>query len=191
MIEEALSFTQQALNQYLMMTFGNRDRNVVINHVVNDDNSIPLTNQNKIVLSLINVENETTKPFYNRYHQQSDGSISNINPTEKFNLDLLITAIYQDYSEALKFLSSTIKFFQIHSSVSIRSFSFFPDQLEKLEYELVKMNFDKMFNLWSSMGAKYKPSMVYKIKLINIQGDEVITYQESVRQTAQSMLPNG
>lgn len=190
MIEEALQFTQKALNQYLVNRFGNGSKNVAINNIIDEDNSIPITNQNKMVLSLINIESESAKPFYNRKHNLNNGYFTNINPPERFNLDLLITANYKDYKEALKFLSATITFFQIHSSVGVRSFSFFPGELERLDYELIKMNFDKMFNLWSAIGAKYKPSVVYKIRMLSIQGDEVISFEPAIKQTSENVYPN-
>jgi hypothetical protein len=190
MIEEALSFTQRALNQFLMNRFDTQSKSVVINNVVDDDNAVPLVNQNKMVLSLINIESETSKPFTNRNHNLNNGYYTNINPPERFNLDLLVTANYQDYLEALKFLNSTILFFQIFSSVDVKSFSFFPSALEKLEFELVKMNFDKMFNLWSAMGAKYKPSMVYKIRLVTIQGGDLIAFKDAITQTSENVYPD-
>ena len=191
MIEEALLFTQQSLNQFLMNRFGNRDKNVVLNVVVDDDNSTPMINQNKMVISLINIENESSRPYYNKPQYTPNGSYTHVNPTERFNLDILITSNFQDYSETLKFLNGTLTFFQVNSTMSNQSHSFFPDALEKLHFELVKMNFDQMHSLWSAMGAKYRPSMVYKMRLISIQGEEVTTYNELVREVIENVVPNG
>ena len=61
MINEALQFIVQALNQALKNNFHADEDLVVMNNVIQTDGTIPLINQNKIVLSLINIEKETNK----------------------------------------------------------------------------------------------------------------------------------
>ena len=111
MIEQALVFTKNILDQYLQNKYGIADSIVLINHVINSGGSIPQQNQNKVVISLINIEQETNQPFYNRKNQLPNGNYVNSTPDDRFNLDLLITAMFDDYKETLKFLTSSLSSF--------------------------------------------------------------------------------
>ncbi|MCX2494516.1 DUF4255 domain-containing protein [Pedobacter sp. PF22-3] len=172
MINEALQFTCDTLDQFLKNRFGLDEPKVIKNTLIDSNGSIPVVNQNKIVISLINVEKETTKPFNVRNHQLNNGSYANVNPAERFNLDVLISANFDDYSETLKFLNAVILFFQVNAVLSANSSSSIPKGLNKLEFDIEKLNYQEMNNLWSAMGAKYQPSVIYKMRLITIQGFE-------------------
>ncbi|HET6991755.1 MAG TPA: DUF4255 domain-containing protein, partial [Bacteroidia bacterium] len=143
------------------------------NNIIDSDGTIPTINQNKVVISLINVEKETNKPFYGRNQKMSNGNYSDINPYERYNLDLLISSNFDDYSETLKFLNSSILFFQMHPGVDSSVFSNIPPGITKLEFDIEKITYHQMHSLWTAMGAKYQPSVIYKLRLVTIQGNEM------------------
>jgi len=172
MINKALQFTNDVLDQFLKNRFLLDESKVVLNNLIEGNGSIPHINQNKIVISLINVEKETAKPFHVRNNKLVNGSYADINPAERYNLDILISANFDDYSEALRFLSSALFFFQVHSTIDASTSSAIPAGLTKLEFEIEKINYQQMQGLWTAMGAKYQPSVIYKMRLITIQGNE-------------------
>jgi len=174
MIEQALVFTKNIFDQYLQNKYGIADSIVLINHVINSGGSIPQQNQNKVVISLINIEQETNQPFYNRKNQLPNGNYVNSTPDDRFNLDLLITAMFDDYKETLKFLNASIMFFQAHQSVNSNSHTNLPEGINKLSFILEQLKYSEMHSLWTSLGAKYTPSVVYKMKLIDIQANELV-----------------
>jgi hypothetical protein len=171
MIQQSLLFVSTVLNQALKLTFDVKETLVIINNVIQSDGTVPAINKNKIVLSLINIEKETAKPFYNRNQQLSNGNYADVNPSERFNLDLLITSNFEDYAETLKYLTAVIAFFQSHVSITANSNSNIPLGISKLEFDIEKISFFQMHQLWSAMGAKYRPSVIYKMRLITIEGD--------------------
>jgi hypothetical protein len=172
MINKALQFTGEVLNQFLKRKFSLDENKVILNNLVEANGAVPLGNQNKVVISLINIEKETAKPFYVRTRKTNDGSFADINPTERYNLDMLISSNFSNYSETLKFLNAVIGFFQVNTSIDVHSMPSIPEDLSKLEFELEKMTFHQMQSLWTAMGAKYQPSVIYKMKLVTIQGEE-------------------
>jgi hypothetical protein len=172
MINKALQFTSDTLNQFLKNRFTLDETKVILNKLIDSNGQIPAINQNKVVISLINIERETTKAYNIRNHQVSDGSFININPAERFNIDILISANFDDYSETLKFLNAVILFFQINTSLSVNTSSAIPKGLDKLEFDIEKLTYQQMNNLWTAMGAKYQPSVIYKMRLLTIQGFE-------------------
>lgn len=172
MIGKALKFTRDVLDQFLKNRFGLDENIVVLNNVVDSTGASPTANQNKVVISLINIEKETARPFYVKNQRVSNGSYSDISPSEKYNLDLLISANFDDYQETLKFLSAVIMFFQINLCLDSGSSSSMPAGMSRLEYDIEKLSYHQMHSLWTAMGAKYQPSVIYKTRLITIQGNE-------------------
>lgn len=172
MISKALQFTGEVLGQFLRNRFGMEENKVMLNNLIEANGTLPPGNQNKVVISLINIEKETAKPFYIRNKQLPDGSYADINPSERYNLDILISSNFEKYSETLKFLDEVILFFQIYQCIDGSSFSAIPAGLNKLEFEIEKVTYYQMQNLWTAMGAKYQPSVIYKLRLVTVQGNE-------------------
>jgi hypothetical protein len=172
MISKALQFSKDILDQFLKNRFGLDESKVLLNNLIDSDGSIPSINKNKVVMSLINVEKETNKQFYGRNKKIANGNYSEIQPYERYNLDMLVSSNFDDYSETLKFLNASILFFQIHPAVDSSSFSGIPKGLHKLEFDIEKISYHQMHSLWTAMGAKYQPSVIYKIRLVTIQGNE-------------------
>ena len=187
MIKKALRFTNDSLDQYLKNRFGLDEGKVHLNTIINPDGSIPQINQNKVVISLINIEKETLRPFYSHNQKLSNGQFSDVNPSEKYNLDILLTSNFDDYDETLKFLNSAIQFFQVNNVMDSNTSSVFTSELTKLEYEIEKISYHEMHNLWSAMGAKYQPSVIYKVRLITIQANETEGFVTAVNQTSNTV----
>ncbi len=190
MLDKALQFTSTVLNQFLKVTFSLNENKVVINNLISPNGDIPEGNKNKMVLSLLNIEQETNKQFYGRNQQLEDGSFKNVNPAERFNLDLLFSSNFQDYSETLKFLNATIQFFQANSTMDRQRYSNLPEGIDRLNFDIEKISYHEMHSLWSAMGAKYQPSVIYKMRLVSIQADETIQTIPSVTGTNNNTLPN-
>lgn len=180
MIYKALQFTSNLIDQFLKNTFSLDESKVVLNNLIDSDGSIPKNNQNKVVLSLINIEKETTRAFNTRNHQLGNGSYVNLNPEERFNVDILLSANFDDYSEALKFINAIIIFFQVNTSLSASNSSVIPKGINKLEFDIEKLNYQQMHSLWTAMGAKYQPSVIYKMRLLTLQGFESNGFAASV-----------
>ena len=49
----------------------------------------------------------------------------------------------------------------------------FPATLEKLTFEMVNMNFEELNNLWGVLGGAYFPSIVYKVRMVKVQLDDI------------------
>lgn len=180
MISKAMQFTRDTLDQFLRNKFSLDESKVLLNALIEANGSVPQINQNKVVISLINLEKETLKPFYVRNQKTAGGSYSEVNPAERYNLMLLISSNFDDYSETLKFLNAIIQFFQINPTLDSGSSSAMPVGLTKLEFEIEKITYHQMQGLWTAMGARYQPSVIYKTRLITIQGEETDGFTPAV-----------
>jgi len=174
MIEKALQFTGKALNQFVKKKFGLDEDVVKINPIIDQNGVVPAENQNKIIISLIHVEQDNTQQFYNRNQKLENGNYQRTSKTHRYNLFTLITPNFDNYIEAIKFLDASIQFFQINEMIDATKNAAIPPELGKLEYEFQKgENYMQMQNLWTALGAKYQPSVIYKVRLVTILSDEV------------------
>ncbi|MEP1489565.1 MAG: Pvc16 family protein [Algibacter sp.] len=184
MIAKALQFTRNSLNQFIKNKFGLSDDIVVVNKIIDQNGSVPLENQNKVVISLIHLDQETVKPFYNKQKMVQGGNYENKPLGERYNLYLLISPNFDDYNETLKFLNASVQFFQINGMLDASSFSDMPKGITRIEFEFEKGDsYLQMHNLWSALGAKYQPSAIYKMKLISITSDEVKGFNTAISTT--------
>jgi hypothetical protein len=184
MLDKALQFTSSILNQYLRNNYGLSDDVVTINNVITPSGDIPEENKNKIVISLLNIEQETNKQFYGRMQPLPSGNYADINPSDRYNLDVLFSANFQNYSETLKFLNGTLQFFQANNSIDRVRYSSMPKGINRLDYDVEKLTYHQMHSLWSAMGAKYQPSVIYKLRLIHIQNGEALSIVTSVNEAS-------
>lgn len=189
MISTALKFSSQSLNQFLKNSMELDEDKVVLNNLIENNGELPQSNQNKVVVSLINIEQETARPYRNRTIPLNNGNYADVSLSERYNLYVLISSNFDDYEETLKFLDAVILFFQINPCLDSRNFSNIPAGLTKVEFDIEKIAYHQMHSLWTAMGAKYQPSVVYKMRLVTIQGNETITFNTAVSQTSNSVTP--
>ncbi|WP_158992480.1 DUF4255 domain-containing protein [Mucilaginibacter sp. L196] len=189
MIAQAMQFMNSSLDQFLRNRFGLDESKVVLNNLIESNGSIPTINQNKLVISLINVEKETNKAFYNHNRKLTNGNFSDVSPSERYNLIVLVSSNFDDYSETLKFLNAAILYFQANTVLDAQTSSNIPAGLHKLEFEVEKISYHQMQGLWTAMGAKYQPSIIYKMRLITIQANETEGFIPAVLQYSTTINP--
>ena len=174
MINISLEYVRKVLDQYLKTKLGLEDSIVVLNNLTDANGGTPQKNQNKLVLTLVNLEYETNKQFYGGDRWES-GQVSKYNPPVLFNLDVLISSNFDDYGESLKFLTATIGFFQENMSFSRASNPSLPNGISALQFEIENTPSNKTHNLWTALGAKYIPSITYKIRHVRIESENIKT----------------
>lgn len=173
MLNLALSSIKNHLNEFLVNRLDLDDEVVHVNRLINQNGESGLKNQNKVLLTLINLEQEANSQFYNR--PVKDGrDVHKLNPPMYFNLNLLCVSNFDSYDESLKFLNEILSFFQTHLSIDVESSDEFNIH-EKLSIEIDPQSYSDMHSLWNSMGAKYQPSLVFKVRHITIQENNVIS----------------
>ncbi|WP_093667422.1 Pvc16 family protein [Tenacibaculum sp. MAR_2009_124] len=189
MIASALRYTKLTFDQFLKSNFGLNDSIVALDRIIDQNGAVPLEVKNKVVLTLIHVEQETVKPFYSRNRSLDNGKFEHTSSEEKYNLFLLVSSCFDDYEETLKFLDSSIQFFQTYGTIDKSVNSLIPEGIKKLEFEFQTGNdYLQMHNLWSALGAKYQPSVIYKMKLITIGGKEIKEFISGVNQSSNTIV---
>lgn len=172
MIHQVVPVIVEELTEFLQSRFGISEDQVVLGNVVNQDGSIAVEG-NKLVVSLCNIGRDGSKGV--GQHFEATGST---NPPVYINLYLIFSAVFnssninnQDYIEALKIISGVIGFFQGRNVFDHQNTPDMPDGANRVTLEIENIEFRELVNLWSLFGAKYTPSVVYRLRTLNMDED--------------------
>lgn len=173
MISKALTFTSNFLNKEIKMNYGIDEDRVIVSSLINPDGSVSDNIENKIIISVINLEHETTVKSLNNYVSGNQNNFGKVAPPVYLNLYLLVSANYDsgNYLEALKMLSSVIGIFQSNTYFTKQLHPEMPAPLDKLTFEIYNLPINELSHIWSGIGAKYVPSILYKVRMITMQED--------------------
>jgi hypothetical protein len=186
MIDKALEFLVGELNTFLGGRFPVRsEQHVVLANMSSPDSDAARKIENKVVLSLVNLERENAAPTLPGAGTRRGGG-----PALHLNLYVLVAASYAgNYPQALALLSSVLGFFQGRQSFTQENSAAMPAELARLNIELVSQSMTEVNNLWAILGAKFMPSALYRIRMLSIDQDwlkapvpEVLDVQTRVRQ---------
>ena len=188
MIYTALSYVVQELNRFLMRRFLQQDTRAILSSILDETGAVPEENQNKIIVSLVNLEHETNHQ-YAQYQKLENGQVNAQNLPYNFNLDVLVTALFNNYGEALKFLSETVYFFQAKHLFTSENSPGLDPRIQKLSFEIIKLNYHETHSLWTALGAKYQPSVMFKVRMLSFQSNELDSLDPPISGLASDSTP--
>ena len=189
MIHVALSVLKEKLNEYFKMV-GSLDEEIVQFIDSNSNDPVSFTND-KVTPFLINVSED--RKFRNPELFSGvvqDGIRTQIYPEIRIELLVLFVSKFGDYNQALKFLSSLIKFFQANQVFTPKnSPALSGENIENLVLELISLPLEEQNQVWHSLSTSYLPSVLYRIRLVAFTDDQNIEFAgESSADVA--MTPN-
>lgn len=169
MLEQAMSFLAAQLNAYLVSRFPGHPEIAVASGLCTPDGTLSPDIQNKMVITLINVERETVVALSNFTPTNGNGYARG-NPPLYLNLYVLVSASFpSQYATALQLLGRTLGYFQGNPNFDAQNSVNFPTSMNKLSVELVNLNLTELSTLWSTLGVDYMPSVLYKIRMLSLQ----------------------
>ncbi|MCC5946176.1 MAG: DUF4255 domain-containing protein [Bernardetiaceae bacterium] len=173
MIYAAFSTIADELNSFFKSRFGQTEDLVLISNIVNQDGSTAIPEENKVVLTLTNLERETLTSV-----NRTTGGNRSIN----INIYVLMTAYFTgtNYPEALKFVSAIISHFQANAVLTHQNTPDLDPDIHKLVFEIVNLDMQALSHVWGMLGSKYMPSVLYKVRMV--------TFQEGVITTPVSLI---
>jgi hypothetical protein len=182
MIHQILPVVIEELNEYLKSKFNAIEDKVVLSGIIDQDGSLAIEGSNKIIATLVFIDREVTAKS-NVSSQLSGSQYIEFSPPVNINLTILFSAMFNKnhYIESLKYISGVIYFFQ-------NKFLFNPQNTPKLGKNIDKLHFDlltippqELMNIYSMLGAKYTPSVIYKIKMLTFSQDNIINEIPAIR----------
>lgn len=175
MIDVTLTYIRDLLNQHLKNNFTLTENKVVLSNLVENDGSSSRDVEDKVVLFLIQLDEETSLKNASGRGSITGGAFAERNTPLFLNLHIFFCTNFrgQNYIEGLNYLSAIVRFFQQNRTLTPPASLGFSKSIEKLSFELCKLDYDQMSNIWSSIGSKLLPSVIYKVRIV-VMGDSPI-----------------
>lgn len=138
-----------------------------ISEIVNDPNNNGVNAD--VIISLINIEENRISSDQHNYIRK-DGGIIMKNPAIHLYLTILITSVRRAgaYGMSLQDLQNVIGVFQkkfVFDHVNTPTLN---ANIEKLILDMVSLNLQQLHEIWSVLGGRYFPSVVYRMRMVTI-----------------------
>lgn len=176
MIQETLKFLMDELSEYLSSKLGTTtEERIVLGNVARIGDAEGNGNgalAGKIVISLVNIEEDRVSKVQEHY-RKTDTGIEYKNPPILLNVYVLFTINRTSYTDCMTWLSHIIAFFQKNAVFTPDNFPSLDARIKKLVAELYTLSFEQINHLWGTLGGKYMPSVMYKIRQLTIDEQHV------------------
>ncbi|MCI4668274.1 MAG: DUF4255 domain-containing protein [Bacteroidia bacterium] len=179
MIDKAIGCIQAELNAHIKRKFQLPDPPRVVTSMLVDLDGKPAIEgeKNKLIVVLAGIEETRFKGVApTPIRKSGDADIGFKSAPIYLTLYVLIASYFKssEMMESLKFLSAAIGFFQSKPVFDRNNSPKLVDgPIDKLILEMEKQSFHEKSHLWGMMGAKYMPSVLYKVRLLTIQEDQM------------------
>lgn len=181
MINEVLTILKDRLNDKKGLEDILGDIAVVDDIAKHDDDTSGL--DNKVVITLLNVEEESTLKNRSRYNKvvvsetptQYDMKMES--PPAYLNLYVMISAHRATYANALANIAKVIEVFQKDNVLEYLDPKDERENDFKFRIELHTIPFEQLSYIWGLLGGKVMPSVLYKISVIKIVAKDVTSIE--------------
>ncbi|MEY2632022.1 MAG: hypothetical protein RIR00_676 [Pseudomonadota bacterium] len=182
MLHAALTLLASQLNQQLLRTMQLQEEVAVVANLAEADGSVCTTVNNKLALTLTSIAKDTTPA-----NKLPPGMTQHSAPPLHLNLFVMLSAHFSgsNYPEALKLLSAAIQFFQQKPVFTHQNTPDLDPRIDKLVLDIENLSVQDQASLWGSIGNKYQPSVLYKIRMVTFDG------QAPNRSTPRITAPGG
>ena len=185
MIYQSLIFLAEQLNAYLKTTDGNAGladnftklKNVA--HLTEDE----IKNLDNVLITLVNISEEFTMKNNPNYVIEA-GRANYRNAPLNLNLYVLFSAcVTSSYEKSLIYLSHIVTFFQGKNTFTTQNS---PTQKDMGDFRLIldiySPTFEQANYLWSTLGGKQFPYVLYRVRLVEIFMDKVTESRGVIKQ---------
>lgn len=122
----------------------------------------------KVLVTLVNIEEEYTLSNQ-KYTRRINNQLIKKEPPIVLNLYLLISFGFDNYNNKLFQQTRTLEFFQKNKTFTTEVYPELKSQeIDKLVFKLFTLDMEQLNDLWSMMGGKFYPSLLYKIRLLEV-----------------------
>ncbi|MEG1565095.1 MAG: DUF4255 domain-containing protein [Bacteroides sp.] len=171
MIKRILTYYAERLEEYLSRHHHQPEGLVMVGLIGAAGEESP----NKVVVSLVNLEKETSGDM--SYMQRSGSGFVGKGLPLMMNMHIMLAAVYDGkrYAEALSVLSETLEFIQSAPRFSLDGGSY--------TIEVVPMSTMDLHNIWTTMGGQYYPSVICKVRGLSIDSSAIVSGSSPARKT--------
>ncbi|MEY8199860.1 MAG: DUF4255 domain-containing protein [Colwellia sp.] len=173
MIDQALIVIRDALRQFirLKLQVEQIEEKVVLTSMI-DQSGQPTLANNALGLALYRiVEDRESESEYRPTLSASE--FEQRRPPVIISLEFVIAANFNDYSESLKYISAAIAFFQSQNYFDQRSNPQMAADMRPFSVALYTQSVSDHNHAWGLFGGRYMPSVMYHLRSIDIQEQQI------------------
>jgi hypothetical protein len=173
MIDAALSQVASQLNNALRRSFQLGEELVVVSSLHEPDGGVAANINNKIAVFLVNIERDTT-PSPRSRPGAGEGRHARQPQPVSLNLMVMFAANFSasNYTEALKFISSTIAHFQSWPVLDHQNTPDLDPRIDKLTLDIENLSVSDLSNLWGLFSGRYLPSVLYRMRMVTFDAGQ-------------------
>jgi len=171
MLDVASNFLVKELNTFMLARSGGAFGSALLSRVADDTGKWAIPDD-QIGVALVNIEEERAVRSQLPQAAYSNGRQVLLEPDVKLNLYLLFAAKFKQYDQGLRQLAQVLAFFQSHPVFTPERYPALDPRVEKLGVDLITLTFDQLNQLWTFVGTKQLPSLVYRARLVAVQDAE-------------------
>lgn len=171
MIDQVLTVIVGFLNDHI----GTMAPDVVLGNLSMTDSSVDDGTKinDSVVVSVVNIQQESTLRNLpaNRQIMDANGQPRGVarNPPLLLNVFVLIGANKSQYDVGLQRISQVLGFFQANPIFTGVEIPALPEMgVDRIIFDLHSTSFEELNQIWSIMGGKYIPSVIYKMRMAYI-----------------------
>ncbi|WP_018970912.1 DUF4255 domain-containing protein [Rubritalea marina] len=186
MIGNLLAYVAEDLNRYICRQQGLQEdeRKVLLSYVVDQDGSIATNEQNVVLVTLVDLALDPLA-YSQRMQPIPGGGVTEEIQYNSLHVNVMV--LFSAYfkgdraKDALNYLTLILQFFQSKSSFTRANSPGLPDGIERLEFSMEPLDFHAQNHMWGILGAKYMPSVVYKLRMISFFDEQDPEYEGPIR----------
>lgn len=193
MIDRALSFLATRLNENLRTTFGVAEDLAVAQSPVGPDGGVPADARNRLILFLVCLAQDNMARGMKPRSPVTEGRFAVKQAPVHLSADFIMAACFEaaNYLEALKILSSGIRFFQANPTFNPVNSPDLDPGIDHLSLEIGNMGSDEASQTWGMFGGRYLPSIRYRMRTITIDANALAAEDMAIIDPNSGILPAG
>ncbi len=177
MLYQALEIVREQVADYINRSSLGADKVVLdsIAHFIDNPNNDNQALDNKVILSLLSLQEETALKNQRNMRFQNGSPVYTNNPVN-IHAYILFTCNRSDYAFSLRSLAAIIEFFQgkkifnHKNTVFSRNTEVMRDVKEfSFTLDLYTPTFEELNYIWSMHGGKAYPAALYKLNLLSLE----------------------
>lgn len=164
MIQKILTYYAEQLDEYLSVYHHRPEGMATVGQIGGSAEERP----NKMVVSLLNVERETSGGISAPVQRTGEGYVR-LQPPLQLNLNVMLAAVFDErqYAASLSVLTDTLRFIQSTPRFTVEGTDY--------TIEIVSLSPQDLNNVWTLLGGQYHPSVVCKIRRLTLDAGEIGT----------------
>jgi hypothetical protein len=165
------------------------DRKVVLTSLMDLNGTVSVKEDNVLILSLVNMQQDSVAGGTNHRYSTPQVSVAQ-SPPIYLNLYLLLGVYFkaEQVRDGMDTLSIAIAYLQGKPLWNVQNTPDLSNGVERLIFEMESLDFHQQSHLWGSIGAKYIPSVVYKMRMMIIDDGAIDQIIPVVKETGGSGL---